>query len=303
MNHIEAELPDLYPGFGTEFIDANGVQIYARTGGSGPPLLLLHGYPQTHACWHLIAPELARYFSLVLIDLRGYGQSSAPRGDTEHRHYSKRVMAQDCVAVMRALNHQSFSVLSHDRGARVGYRLALDHPELVDQLVTLDIVPTSDAWDAMDVNGAMSKFHWSFLAQPVPMPETMIGAAADHWHEHLLASWTADQSLDVFDTRALQHYRASFRQPERIHAMSEDYRAGLTVDYQLDREDLAAGRKINCPTQVLWGERRSLGTVSNTLQTWRRWCDKVTGGPVSSGHFLAEENPQDTLKSVIEFLR
>lgn len=296
-------LPELFPGLDSRTINVGEVDIFTRSGGSGPPLLLLHGYPQTHACWHKIAADLAKHFSLVLIDLRGYGQSSAPTGDPDHKMYSKRTMAHDCVAVMSALGHKGFSVLSHDRGARVGYRLALDHADRIENLIMLDIVPTSEAWDAMDYRGAMSKFHWTFLAQPRPLPEQIIEAAADTWHEFLLASWSAGGDLSVFDNEALQHYRVSYRQPARIHAMSEDYRAGFTVDNQLDQADLAAGRKISCPTLALWGQRRSLGTVSNTLQVWSKWCDQIDGKPIESGHFLAEENPADTVEEVLRFLQ
>lgn len=299
----DTALPDLYAGFDTRIFDVNAVQIFARVGGNGPPLLLLHGYPQTHVCWHKVAGELAQDYQVVAMDLRGYGQSSAPAGDTAHTVYSKRAMALDCAAVMDALGHDQFSVLSHDRGARVGYRLALDCPARVDKLVTLDIVPTSEAWDAMDHRGAMSKFHWTFLAQPHPMPEQIIGAAPDNWHEHLLKSWSATDDLSAFDPGALQHYRDCYRQPQRIHAMSEDYRAGYTVDYQLDREDLQAGRRITRPTLALWGQQRSVGVVSNTLETWRRWCDQVEGMPIESGHFLAEENPAATLAAIRPFLR
>lgn len=295
-------LPELFPGFDSRKINVGEVDIFTRTGGTGPALLLLHGYPQTHACWHKVAARLAQHFSLVLMDLRGYGQSSAPPGDADHLVYSKRTMAKDCVAVMSELGHQQFSVLSHDRGARVGYRLALDHADRVEKLITLDIVPTSEAWDAMDYKGAMSKFHWTFLAQPYPLPEEIIQAAPDTWHEYLLRSWSAEDDLSPFDSNALQHYRESYRQPARIHAMSEDYRAGLTVDYQLDQADLAAGRKISCPTLALWGQRRSLGTVSNTVQIWEKWCEQIEGKAIESGHFLAEENATDTVEEVLRFL-
>ncbi len=296
-------LPELFPGFAATILNVGGVDIFTRTGGTGPALLLLHGYPQTHACWHKMASQLAQHFSLVLMDLRGYGQSSAPAGDADHLTYSKRAMAQDCAAVMSELGHKRFSVLSHDRGARVGYRLALDHAERIENLITLDIVPTSEAWDAMDYQGAMNKFHWTFLAQPHPLPEQIIEAATDTWHEYLLRNWSAHDDLSAFDPDALQHYRQSYRQPARIHAMSEDYRAGLTVDYRLDLADLAAGRKISCPTLALWGQRRSLGTVSNTLQVWKKWCDNVEGKPIESGHFLAEENALHTTDEVLRFLK
>jgi len=197
--------------------------------------------------------------------------------------------------VMRQLGHSRFSVVSHDRGARVGYRLALDHSQAILKLVT--------AWDAMDQGGAVSKFHWSFLAQPHPLPEQMIAAAPDVWHKYLLSSWNAEGDLACFNEHALAAYLVACAQPDCIHAMCEDYRAGLGIDVDLDRADQAAGRRITCPTLVLWGQRRSLGTVSNTLQVWQRWCEDVRGEPIQSGHFLAEENPHDTLRAVLAFLQ
>ncbi|OED44585.1 alpha/beta hydrolase [Chromatiales bacterium (ex Bugula neritina AB1)] len=298
-----SELPDLFTGFESQLVSTVGADIFLRHGGNGAAVLLLHGYPQTHACWHRVAAELAQSHTVVAMDLRGYGRSSMPAGDADHLLYSKRAMAADCIEVMKALGHDQFSVVSHDRGARVGYRLALDHPNAVEKLVVLDIVPTSDAWLAMDHAGAMSKFHWTFLSQPAPMPEALIAADPDAWHEHLLKSWNASGGLSVFDETALEHYRRSYRRRECIHAMSEDYRAGVTIDFQLDLADQKAGRKISCPTLALWGQQRSLGTVSNTLPVWEKWCERVEGKPIQSGHFLAEENPKDTLSAILPFLQ
>ena len=295
-------LPDLYPGFAARRVATEGAEIFLRTGGAGPPLLLLHGYPQTHVCWHRIAPALARHFTLVIPDLRGYGESRGPAADDRHLAYSKRAMAADCVAVMADLGHRRFGVVSHDRGARVGYRLALDHPEKVERLATLDIVTTYDAWADMTKENAIGRFHWAFLARAAPFPETMIGAAPMVFLDYLLAQWTEKKDLSAFDPGALAHYRAAFARPEVIHATCEDYRAGATCDPAFDAEDLAAGRRIVMPMLALWGAQRKHGFVNRPLETWRAWCPQVRGEAIESGHFLAEEAPDATLAALLPFL-
>ncbi len=294
-------LPDLFPGFASRTIETRGAEIFIRLGGQGPPLLLLHGYPQTHVMWHKIAGELAGHFSLVIADLRGYGQSSCPETDTNHETYSKRVMGNDMVEVMRELGHGRFMVLSHDRGGRVGYRMTLDYPEHVSRLVILDIVPTYFVWRESAEIG-LGKFHWPFLAQPSPLPETMIGKDPVMWLEHLIASWSASDDLTPFSDEAMAHYRAAITQPERIHAGCEDYRAGATCDLAHDAIDHNAGNKITCPVLALWGQGRKKGFVNNSLEVWQEWCDDVHGEPIACGHFLAEENPDDTLAAVLPFL-
>lgn len=295
-------LPDLFPGFEARTIETQGAAIFARLGGNGPPLLLLHGYPQTHVMWHKMAPALAEHFSLVIADLRGYGQSSCPETDADHLTYSKRAMAQDMAGVMTQLGHDTFMVLSHDRGARVGYRLTLDHPKRVTRLGLIDIVPTWFVWQETAHIG-IGKFHWPFLAQPAPLPETMIGKDPVMWLEHLLVAWSGGDDLSPFSDDAMAHYRAAILQPERIHTGCEDYRAGATCDNAHDEADHKAGNKIVCPALALWGEGRKKGFVSNSLDIWREWCVDVRGEPISGGHFLPEENPDDTLKAVLPFLK
>lgn len=297
-----SKLPELFPGFESRTIKTKGAEIFMRLGGAGPPLLMLHGYPQTHVLWHKIAGVLARHFSLVIADLRGYGQSSCPASDDTHKTYSKRTMGNDMVEVMAALGHERFMVLSHDRGARVGYRMTLDHPDKVSRLVMLDIVPTYFVWQESAQIG-LGKFHWPFLAQPSPLPETMIGKDPVMWLEHLMASWSGDGDLSAFSPEALVHYRAAITQAERIHTGCEDYRAGATCDLAFDAIDHAAGNKIACPVLALWGESRKKGFVNKSLKVWREWCDDVRGEPIACGHFLAEENPDDTLAAVLPFLR
>ena len=295
-------LPDLYPGFAERRFKTGSAEIFARIGGSGPPLLLLHGYPQTHVCWHKIAPALAQHFSLVIPDLRGYGASTGPETDAAHAPYSKRAMAQDFASVMEILGHNRFAVVSHDRGARVGYRLALDHAARVERLVTLDIVTTHDAWTDMTKENAIGRFHWAFLARPAPFPETMIGASPVYFLDYLLAQWTQSKDLAAFDPGALAHYRAAFSKPAVIHASCEDYRAGAAFDPDLDAKDKAAGKRITMPMLALWGAQRKNGFVNKPLETWKAWCPHVRGEPIESGHFLAEEAPAATLAALLPFL-
>lgn len=295
-------LPDLFEGFESRTFETKDAEIFARLGGSGPPLLLLHGYPQTHHAWHRVAPALADHFSLVIADLRGYGQSSCPPSDEDHLAYSKRAMGEDMFQLMDQLGHEHFSVLGHDRGARVAYRMALDHGGRLERLALLDILPTAVMWQSMNHGLAMSAYHWPFLAQPFPMPETLIGKASDYYVDHTLASWALPKDLSVFDETALAHYRALLASEANRHAACEDYRAGETCDNAFDEEDQKEGRKIACPTLVLWGTDYVAKRAASPLDVWQEWCDTVTGEPIVSGHFLAEEAPQEVLDRLVPFL-
>ena len=250
------DLADLYPGFASKWIDTTAGRIFARTGGEGPPLLLLHGYPQTNVMWHRVAPALAQRFSLVIPDLPGYGWSDAPRSDAEHAPYTKRAMAAAMVEVMEALGHVRFRLAGHDRGGRVAYRLALDHPGRLDKLATLDIVPTWTMWHHMDARLANRAWHWMFLALPAPFPETLIGKDPLYYFDTRAAAGTKIKSLDAFDPRALAHYRAFFNDPVRIHATCEDYRAGRTTDLAHDEADRAVGQEDHLPDAGDLGRRR-----------------------------------------------
>jgi haloacetate dehalogenase len=296
-----SELADLFPGYATHWLETDAGKIFARVGGSGPPVALVHGYPQTHVEWRHVAPRLAERHTVVALDLRGYGASDAPPS-VAGAGYSKRVMATDVVAAMRALGHERFAYVGHDRGARVGYRLALDHPDRLSRLAVLDIVPTAEMWRSMGAARAMSAYHWPFLAQPEPLPETLIGRAAREYVDHTLASWTKAKTLDAFDPRALAHYRALFSDPARIHACCEDYRAGATLDWRDDEADLAAGRRIACPLLALWGGAGFPAQGENPLDVWRRWASDVRGRPIDAGHFLPEEAPEATTEALAEFL-
>jgi haloacetate dehalogenase len=298
---------ELFDGFTTHWIDTEAGRIFARSKGDGPPVVLLHGFPQTHMMWHRIAPALAEHHQVVCMDLRGYGWSSAPRSDSSHQTYSKRAMGRDVVDVMEALGHVRFAIVGHDRGARVGYRLALDQPGRVERLALLDILPTFHVWSQIRADPTRAP-HWRYLAEPYPKPETEIGRDPVAYVEGLLARWTETDSLDAFDIRALASYRASCNEPSRIHAFCEDYRAGATVDMAADEADLAAGRKIGCPTLLLWSEfyliRGEDPDSKMPLDVWRSsFAPQVTGAAVSSGHFVAEENPTETLAALEDFLR
>ena len=295
------DLADLFPGFASHWIDTTVGRIFARAGGNGPPLLLLHGYTQTNVMWHRVAPVLAKRFSLVIADLPGYGWSDVPRADEAHAPYDKRSMAKIMIEAMEKLGHVRFRLAGHDRGGRVAYRLTLDHPGRVERLATLDIVPTYDMWHGMDRNLAMKVWHWPFLAQPEPLPEMLISKAPVEYLEWKMASWTKAKNLSAFDPRALDHYRAAFADPLRIHAHCEDYRAGRYADLAQDEADRAAGRTIACPMLALWGGVGIASETGGPLKIWQQWAPQATGKPIDSGHFLTEENPEATAAALFEF--
>ncbi len=265
----------MFEGFELTMIDTGAAVIRVRHGGSGPPLLLLHGHPQTHLIWHRVAPRLARDFTVVAADLRGYGDSSKPPTTTDHAPYSKRAMAEDQIAVMRQLGFDRFGVAGHDRGGRCAYRMALDHPECVGKLAVLDIVPTGEAF-----------------AQPDPLPERMIGANPDNFYFR--------GPRDLFDSEALADYLRCVRNPETIHAMCEDYRAGATIDFALDEAD-RGNRRIACPVLALWGRRGQLEAWYDVLAIWRDWASDVRGRALDCGHYLAEEAPEEVAAELADF--
>ena len=294
--------PDLFSGFDSHWIGTEAGRIFARRKGKGPPLVLLHGFPQTLACWHRIAPALAETHSVVCMDLRGYGWSSAPRGDPAHEVYSKRAMGRDVVAVMEALGHVRFAIVGHDRGARIGYRLALDQPGRVERLALLDILPTFHVWRQIR-SGAFPARHWAFLSRPEPEPEREIGRDPLPYFDGLLAAWSGTGTLDAFDPGALAAYRQGCNEPSRIHAFCEDYRAGATVDVEQDEADLAGRRTIACPTLLVWSEFYLTRGSKAPLDVWRTtFAPGIEGGQVRSGHFVAEEAPEATLALLRPFL-
>ena len=264
-----------------------------------PVLVLLHGFPQTHLCWRPALPALARRFHCLALDLRGYGASSAPAEDAEHLAYSKRAMAADVVAVLDALGVDRAVVAGHDRGARVAYRMALDHPGRVAGLAVLDVVPTADFWAAWTAELAMAAYHWTFLAQPAPLPERMIAADPRAYVDHILSSWSGCGTLAPFAPEALAAYRAQMADPARAAAMCADYRAGWHVDRALDEVDRAAGRTIAAPTLFLWGEGGFPARTGDPLGAWRGWAPGVRGHALRSGHFAPEEAPDVVAEALI----
>jgi haloacetate dehalogenase len=283
----------MFEGFEQSTIDTGEAVINVRHGGSGPPLLLLHGYPQTHAMWHLVAPRLAENFTVVATDLRGYGDSTAPPTTPDHEPFSKRAMARDQVAVMDALGFSDFLVVGHDRGARCGYRMALDQPERVRRLAVLDIVPTSEAYRRTDMKFALGAWHWFFLPQPYDLPERLLR----HEPEVLFQG-----RRQLFTPEALEEYLRCARDPDTLHAFCEDYRAGATFDFKLDESERGE-RRIGCPVLVLWGEHGPLGANGyDVLSIWREWADDVHGTALDCGHHLPEEEPDDTYRELHAFL-
>jgi len=295
-------MKDFFSDFEARTFTTAGAEIFARIGGNGPPLLLVHGYPQCHVMWHKVAPALANHFTLVIADLRGYGQSSCPKNDEENLAFSKRVMAQDMLGVMSELGHHRFALAGHDRGGRVGYRLALDAPDRVEKLAVLDIVPTYTMWQRFTVAHAMKVYHWLFLAQPQPLPEMLIERAPTEYQDYTLASWSKAKNLSAFDKHALDAYHEFFSKPDHIHATCNDYRAGQSCDYQHDKEDFDLGRKIVCPVLALWGTAGLPAGGESPADIWREWADDVQGVAVDAGHFIAEENAPDTAQALLDFL-
>ncbi|MFN7224280.1 MAG: alpha/beta fold hydrolase [Paracoccaceae bacterium] len=289
------------PGFVRRRVDLPGIGLSVQEAGQGPALFLLHGYPQNGLCWAKVAPEFAQSHRVIVPDLRGYGQSDAPADDDGHRTYSKRQMAADIVALMDALDLPDAMILGHDRGARVAYRLALDHPTRVTRLGIIEIAPTADYWDNWGAELAMAAYHWTFLAQPAPLPERMIGADPTAYIDHTLRSWTQSKSLAVFLPESLASYRDQACAPKRIHAMCADYRAGATTDRADDEADRAAGRKITAPLRFLYGHHGFPARTGDPAGIWRRWATTVTATACESGHFVMEENPSAVLDAFRPF--
>ncbi len=290
-----------FPDFSLEHVAVSAGRLRLRRGGSGPPLLLLHGNPQTHAMWHKVAPALAKRYSVVCPDLRGYGGSFKPPVSVDHAAYAKREMAKDMAELMAHFGHDTFFVAAHDRGARVAHRLALDHPGRVARLALMDIIPTLEHFERTDMAMAMGYYHWFWFAQPHPFPENVISAAPDAW-------WRAHTSRepkppDFFAKEALADYMSAIHDPRMIQGMCEDYRAAATIDLEHDRASRAAGEKIRCPLLVLWGKKAKIEVWYDALGIWKQYCRaEVTGGPVDSGHYLAEEAPQEVLEHLARFL-
>ena len=290
----------LFPGFESELIEVNGVKIMARKGGSGRPLLLLHGHPQTHAIWHRVAQQLAKSHTVVMTDLRGYGDSSKPQGSHDHLNYSKRVMALDQIEVMRHFGFSEFDVLAHDRGARVAHRLALDHPKAVKRLVLLDIAPTLAMYEKTSNQFARSYWHWFFLIQPAPMPERLIEADPSAYVRDVLGRRSA--GLAPFDARALAEYVRCLELPGAAHGLCEDYRASASIDLIHDQLDIDTKNFLHQPLLVLWGEQGVVNQCFEPLKEWSKLAVNVKGHALPCGHYIPEEAPELMLSQVQSFL-
>jgi haloacetate dehalogenase len=284
-------------GFEYTSIEVGPTSYRPGVAGDGPAVLLLHGFPQTHYCWHRVAPGLAADHTIVVCDLKGYGESRSAPGGPLGEGYSNRERAAELVELMARLGHERFSVVGHDRGGRVAYRMALDHPDVVERLGVLNIVPTLDQFERMAEGAAVEYWPWFFLAQPPPFAERVIAASAEYVLRSILESWPA--SPDAISVEAVEQYLRGFT-PESIPGMCADYRASFHIDRQMDAEDRDAGRTISCPVLVHWGSEEE--AMSDSLDVWRRWADSVEGGPLPSGHFIPEEAPAELLASLRSLL-
>jgi len=280
-------------------ISRQGVNLSGRVLGEGPPLLLLHGHPQTHVMWHRIAKDLAKRFTLVLMDLRGYGDSGRPQADSEHVTYSKREMALDALAVMRSRGFDHFQILAHDRGARVAHRLAADHPQAVEKLMLLDIAPTLAMYENTSQAFARAYWHWFFLIQLPPLPEALIDSDPVRYLRSVMGKRHA--GLDAFAPAALAEYERCMQIRGTAHSLCEDYRASAGIDLEHDRTDVQAGRKLSQPLRVLWGEHGIVGQCFDVLSLWRERAQQVTGNSVECGHYIAEEAPRVLLEEACQF--
>jgi haloacetate dehalogenase len=286
-------------------VDVGETTIFARRAGSGPPLLLLHGFPETHLMWHRVAPALARAFTVVCADLRRYGASGTPSSADDHAPYSKRRMGEDMVRLMTSLGWDRFAVVGHDRGGRVAYRMALDHPARISRLGVLDIVPTADAFRSADAHFALAYWPWSLLAQPEPLPERLIGADPEAIVDAALATWGTDPAWFPAEVRGA--YVDALRDAAHVHAICEEYRAAATLDVAHDEDDRAGGRRIECPVIALFGNNGPLDLwyreLGGPLGIWRAWAKDVTGRSIVGGHFFPEANPVATSNALHEFLQ
>jgi haloacetate dehalogenase len=294
-----------FTGFDSRRHAVNGTEIFARTGGNSakPPLLLLHGFPQTHAIWHRVAQQLAQDYFLVMPDLRGYGDSAMPPGLADHSNYSKREMARDMTGLMSALGFGRFFLCGHDRGGRVAHRLAVDHPERVEKLCVIDIAPTLDMYNATDMAFARAYYHWFHLIQPTPLPERMIAGDTRLYLHTKLGGWGA-KGMGHIEPEALAQYERCFSRPEAIHSACEDYRASAGIDLEHDRESRTRGEKVACDLHAIWGQHGLVGKLFKPLELWQAQCaGRVTGEAVPAGHFIPEELHAETAKSLRTFFR
>jgi len=289
----------MFAGFKSIDTDVNGHNIHAVVGGSGPPLLLLHGYPQTHVMWHQVAPQLAQHYTVVAADLTGYGDSGKPVTDQFHTPYTKRAMGNDMLALMQHLGFSKFSVVGHDRGGRVAHRMAVDHRDNIERLVVIDIAPTREMYANTSDAFARAYWHWYFLILPAPVPENMILADTDAFMRYKCVDRVQQ---NVFTYEAFEHYLKAFRDPKTVHAACEDYRAAATTDIEHDNQDDEHGRQVSCPMLVLWGEDGVIESCFDPIKLWSMRATHVEGKALPGGHYLAEQHPQLVLAELQQFL-
>jgi haloacetate dehalogenase len=289
----------MFDGFALRSLPSPRGEIAVRIGGAGPPLLLLHGYPETHLMWHAVAPALAERFTVIAADLPGYGDSFKPVAAEDHAPHSKRALAADLVAAMSAGGYDRFAVAGHDRGGRVAYRMALDHPDRVQRLAVLDIVPTGEVWARVDRTFALGYWHWSFLAQPAPLPERLIAADPAAFFDHHVRRMGIGARPERYPEPVIAAYRAQLSDPEAVEAICEDYRAGASIDAAIDS---AGGSTISCPVLALWGAHGALPLFyGDVLEVWRTWAPDLRGGPIEAGHFLPEDEPEAVAAELLSF--
>jgi haloacetate dehalogenase len=291
-------------GFVTREVVTDRGMVFCQEGGAGPAVLLLHGFPETSLMWHGVAPLLANDFTVVAADLPGYGRSDCPAGSEDHEAMSKRALASTLVEAMQALGHETFAIIGHDRGGRVAYRAALDHPDRVTAVAVLDVIPTYEVWERADARLALSFWPFSLLAQPAPLPERLLLAAPEAVIENALSEWGSPP--DAFPSWLREAYIAALSDPGRVHAICEEYRAAAGIDRAIDRADLETGRRIRCPLLALWSDKGGLAAwyddAGGPLVLWRRWAEVVQGRAVAGGHFFPEERPEATADAISAFL-
>ncbi len=288
----------MFKNFKKDKIKVKSIKINYVIAGNGPPLLLLHGYPQTLIIWHKIAPALTKKFTVVASDLRGYGDSDKPKTTEDHKPYSKREMAKDQVHLMNALGFDEFFLAGHDRGGRVAHRMALDHPEVIKKMAVLDIAPTYTMYKTTDMDFAKAYYHWYFLIQPYDIPERMIGADPLFYLNKKFGQWGRDS--EAFTREAFAEYLRCLT-PETIHASCEDYRASASIDIEHDQQDIDNGNKIKCPVLCIWGQKGYVGRKYDVVSEWKKWGDDVQGYGLPCGHYLPEEAPRETLQAILDF--
>ena len=289
----------MFQGYKKDTLRVNGIDISFRIGGRGPALLLLHGHPQTHVIWHKVADTLAEHFTVIAADLRGYGDSSKPPASQKHVAHSNRVMAQDMADLMKRLGFEQFSILAHDRGARVSHRLAMDHPHLVERMTLLDIAPTLSMYTQTNEEFARAYWHWFFLIRPAPLPEALIESDPELYLRSVMG--TRSSGMSPFTDEAFAEYLRCLRQPGSATGICEDYRASATIDLEHDRVDIEKGKKLACPLLVMWGSEGTVGRCFNPLNEWQKVADQVQGKPLPAGHYIAEEAPKQLLAELLPF--